>query len=74
MNKDLLLSKTTWGTIIGMLALIATAFGFDIGDQNNLVNLIVGILGGLFALYGRVKAVHKINSIAGIKPKPKSTL
>ena len=66
MNKDLLLSKTTWGTIIAMVAMVATALGYDIGDQGMLVNTIVGVLGGAFALYGRVKAVTKITSVAGI--------
>lgn len=67
MSKDLLTSKTTWGTLIAMVALIATGLGYDIGDQDELVNMIVGVLGGVLALYGRVQAVTPITSVAGIQ-------
>lgn len=74
MEKDLLTSKTTWGTLVAMAALVATVMGYDIGDQDELVNLIVGVLGGVAAIYGRVTAVTQITSIAG-KPlkKPDNT-
>jgi hypothetical protein len=65
-SKDLLLSKTTWGTIVAMIAMVATALGYDIGDQGALVNAIIGVIGGGFAIYGRVVAVHKISSVAGV--------
>ena len=71
MNKELLTSKTTIGTLVAMAALIATGLGYDIGDQDELLNMIVGVLGGAFALYGRVKAVAPISSVAGIKITPK---
>ena len=66
-GKDLLQSKTTWGTIVAMISLIATSAGYDIGNQDMLVNEIVGIIGGGFALYGRIMAVHPIKSVGGVK-------
>lgn len=66
-TKDLLQSKTAWGTIIGFAALIAHQLGFDIGDQTGIVNDIVGLIGAALAIYGRVTAVHKITSVAGVK-------
>lgn len=66
-GKDLLTSKTAIGTVIAFVGLIAHQLGFDIGDQTDLVETIVTIFGGCYALYGRIKAVQPITSIAGIK-------
>ncbi len=54
-------SKTVWGGIIAIGASLAHGFGVDIGaaDQSQLADLAValaGTAGGVFAIYGRVKA------------------
>lgn len=58
-------SKTVWGGLIAVLASLAAAFGFDIGpaDQEAIVASVVsiaGAVGGLLAVYGRVKADRKV--------------
>lgn len=65
--KDLLTSKTAIGTFVSMAAILAQQLGYDIGDQEGLVNSIVAIFGAMFALYGRVVAVTPIGSVAGVK-------
>lgn len=54
-------SKTVWGSIIAVVAGIAGAFGFNIDSagQEVISTSIVGavsIVGGLIALYGRLRA------------------
>lgn len=71
-NKDLLMSRTFWGVMISMLATILMGFKVDIGDQGQLVESIIGIVGLLFALYGRVAAVVQITKVAGIPVSSKS--
>ncbi|ERS12540.1 hypothetical protein Q673_02700 [Marinobacter sp. EN3] len=58
-------SKTVWGGLVAVIASILAAFGYDIGaaDQEAIVGSIVsvvGAVGGLIAVYGRVKASRKI--------------
>lgn len=58
-------SKTIIGAVITVLALVLTAFGYGIGaeDQAALADYAVslgGIVGGLLAIYGRVKASKDI--------------
>lgn len=58
-------SKGVWGGIVTVLALALTAFGYGIGadDQAALVDYLVsigGAVGGLLAIYGRVKASKKV--------------
>lgn len=62
-TKGLLMSKTVWGAIIAIGATIAKTAGFDIGDTEGLVNDIVVLVGAVIAMYGRVKAVKKIEGI-----------
>jgi len=62
-GKALLASKTTWGTIISFVALIAQSAGLDIGDQEGLVELLAGLCGAALALYGRVRAVKQIDRV-----------
>ncbi len=62
-TKGLLMSKTVWGAIIAIGATIAKMTGFDIGDTEGLVNDIVVLVGAVIAMYGRVKAVKKIEGI-----------
>lgn len=54
-------SKTVWGSIVALLAGVATLAGvkLDATLQDQLAELIVGIaniVGGAIAWYGRVKA------------------
>lgn len=58
-------SKTIIGAVVTVLALVLTAFGYGIGaeDQAALVDYAVslgGVVGGLLAIYGRVKASKEI--------------
>jgi hypothetical protein len=64
-NKPWYLSKTVWG---GLVAVGASALGFfgysvDAGTQDQLSDaLVMGAtaIGGVLAIYGRVKATKKI--------------
>jgi hypothetical protein len=54
-------SKTVWGSIIALLAGVATLAGVKLEAtlQDQLAELVVGaanVIGGLIAWYGRVKA------------------
>lgn len=54
-------SKSIWGGIITVLAVLLGAFGYTLtGDDQaalvEIVSAIVGAIGGLLAIYGRVKA------------------
>ena len=62
-TKGLFTSKTVWGAIIAIGATIAKMAGFDIGDTEGLVNDIVVLAGAIIAIYGRFKAVKKIEGI-----------
>jgi len=58
-------SKTIIGAVITVLALVAGVFGYGIGaeDQAALADYAVtlgGVVGGLLAIYGRVKASKDI--------------
>lgn len=60
-------SKSIWGAIFMILALVAQAFGYEITspDQASLVDYFSGIaggVGGLLAIIGRVKASKKIGA------------
>jgi CDP-diglyceride synthetase len=61
-NKAWYKSKTIWGAIVAILALVAGAFGYSVGQeaQSEVVAAIIGVVGGLFAIYGRIKAVDKV--------------
>lgn len=71
-TKSILLSKTAWGAGIAILASLAGLAGYTISpaDQAQAVDLLAQVYdiadrlviigGGLFAIWGRVKATHKI--------------
>jgi len=61
--KGLLGSKTFWGTIVQIAAMAAMFLKVDIGDQGGWVEAIVGIVGAITAIYGRVVAVKKIDGV-----------
>ena len=58
-------SKAVWGALITLVAVIAQLFGVQIDPelQQQAVNQVTAIaagIGGLLALYGRIKADKKI--------------
>jgi hypothetical protein len=63
--KGLLASKTVWGAAIAVIASVASLFGYSLtdGDQQAIIEIVSTLaasLGGLLAIYGRVKASKKI--------------
>jgi len=59
-TKSALTSVTIWGAVISILASVARAAGFDVGDTNGLAESVVAVLGGLMAIYGRIRATTRI--------------
>lgn len=64
-TKSLLMSKTFWGAIIAIVASLAGFAGYTFGaeDQKALVEVITTVgtaVGGLLAIFGRVKATKAI--------------
>lgn len=58
-------SRTIWGAIIAVLASLAHAGGLNLtaGDQGQIADAAVslaGTLGGLVAIWGRLKATAKV--------------
>jgi hypothetical protein len=58
-------SKAVWGSVVAIGAGAAAIFHYDIGadTQVALVDWLIGaggLVGGAIALYGRIKATHKI--------------
>jgi hypothetical protein len=65
--KSLFASKTFWGAIIAIAASLAGMAGYTFGeaDQQALVEIITTVgtsVGGLLAIYGRVKATKPIKA------------
>lgn len=59
-SKKAWLSKSFWGSILMVGSIASTYFKYDLGDTTEWVNAITGLLGSGLALYGRVKAVKKL--------------
>lgn len=64
-NKSWWQSKTVWGGIIAFAAGIAGVFGIAVpeavqGDIAEHVTALASALGGLIAVYGRIKAERKV--------------
>lgn len=60
-TKSWYMSKTVWGGLIAVAAGAAGAFGYTIApdDQAQIVDAVVAVatvVGGLLAVFGRVKA------------------
>lgn len=58
-------SKGVWGGIIAMLAAISGAFGYAVDADAQasiaeLITVVVGGVGGLLAIIGRIKADRKV--------------
>jgi len=63
--KSYLASKTVWGGVIAVLSAIAGVLGHGIApaDQTAIVDALAsigGAIGGILAVYGRIKAEKKI--------------
>ncbi|QDP59291.1 MAG: hypothetical protein Tp136SUR676911_30 [Prokaryotic dsDNA virus sp.] len=59
-------SKSVWGGIVALLAVLLGAFGYSItGDDQSLLidslSIIGGAVGSLVAIYGRVKASKRVS-------------
>jgi len=59
-TKGMLQSKTIWGAITSIVAILSMKFGYDIGDQAMIVNAIIGAVGAALTVWGRITAVKKI--------------
>jgi 2-methylisocitrate lyase-like PEP mutase family enzyme len=71
-TKSLLASKTIWGALLAIAASVAGALGFAISgdDQTAALGLvdqifaewdrIAALVGGILALYGRIRATRRI--------------
>lgn len=58
-------SRTIWGALIAVAASLGASFGLTLSeqDQSSLADAalqITGAIGALIALYGRVRASHRI--------------
>lgn len=63
--KSLFTSKTVWGGIIAVAAGLAGVFGYSVSpaDQVQAIDALSGVaaaVGGIVAIFGRVKATKKI--------------
>jgi hypothetical protein len=64
-TKPFYQSKAVWGGVIALLSVVAGAFGYSVGadDQIALVDALAtggGAVGALLAVYGRIVASGKI--------------
>lgn len=65
--KSVLASKTVWGGILAVLAAVAGFLGYTVtpADQVALMEIgaaVVGAVGGVLAIYGRIVATKRIGS------------
>lgn len=54
------LSSTLWGAATVVAVSGAKLLGYDIGDADGWATSLVALLGGVLAIYGRIKAIKKI--------------
>lgn len=64
-NQPWYASKTVWGGIVALLAGVAAAFGYVVDeavqvDTATAITAFASAIGGLVAVYGRIKATKKI--------------
>lgn len=61
-EKSWYTSKSVIGSAVAIAALIAGAFGYEVDaeGQEQITLTIIGVAGGLVAIYGRIKAVKKL--------------
>lgn len=60
--KTLLQSKTIWGIVIAVIAMLTKSSGYTI-DEAGTVNTIIEIIGLVLGLYGRITATKQIKSV-----------
>ena len=62
-GKGLIQSKTWWGVMLMGLPMVFKWFGWELSDAGaqELANQAVIVVGGLLAIYGRVKASKPIS-------------
>lgn len=63
MSKNFLQSKTIQGILISALPYLSNLVGYEIPDHAGFVNDILILVGSVWAIYGRVKAVDKIKLV-----------
>lgn len=64
-TKAIWMSRTVWGAAISVAAAIAGLFGHGITDADqtmlaDALTQIIGIAGGLFAIWGRISATRTL--------------
>ena len=64
--KGMLQSKTVWGGLLAVLAGVAGLLGYtvtatDLSSIGDAITSVVSMVGGLIAIYGRIKATKKIS-------------
>jgi hypothetical protein len=84
-SKNILMTKTAWGSIIAVAATVAGMFGYHLApaDQTavvdyagqiiDIVEKIIAIAGALYAIYGRLMATQQAHVIAPATPAPALT-
>lgn len=67
-NKSILMSKTFWGAVLALIAVLFPDIWMSLGISENgsmLADKIVGGLGGALAIYGRLVATHAVSILPG---------
>lgn len=59
-SKSILLSKTFWGAALAITAVGVKYLGLELGPMEGFADDMVVFAGACFAIYGRIKAIHKI--------------
>lgn len=65
MEKNFLGSKTIWGTVIAVVPTLAPLIGISFSAEDaamvsNSIDAIITAVGGLLAIYGRIKATTSL--------------
>lgn len=61
-NKGALQSRTVWAAAVAVIAVAARMLGYDIGDQEGIINDGLALVASGLAMYFRVKAVKRIGA------------
>ena len=76
--KGLLSSKTVWGAIVAIFAAAANAAGYVVADADTAavisnIMAVVTAVGGLYAIYGRIKATKQV-VVGGANKDPNASV